>query len=321
MSGCASVGIGKPLSKYQPNLGSIERVDMYIDQIVKPVNNQVVGDELGVYHHNYSEKNQILMRAFFNKTDEHLLRESFSGSIGLLAPVYRWSSNKLEIDWVATERRHKLFSSELKLNLRPLSDTRIYAKAFDDFSNRNGGNVDGYNWGTVGKILESLGMNVGYIINSGYEDVYFLNRPRFSRGQDLFDDRVSLEMGIQKMVASHTVSFNSVTLTSEARAGHMYMVSGCMSIDLANYKKLLKWQSNKSYMGFDVTPIYSRSNSSGNLKREIQKSKEKDIKELSEFYLRLMKSQQKEQLNTEKACSIGFAQLRISGSFSSSPLK
>lgn len=315
-----SVGSSVPSSKYQPRFSSVESVDKYIEEVVKPVNNQVVTDEQGVYYHQLND-GAYLLTTYFNKMEDSLLRVNFTDSVGILAPTYKWAGEKLVVDWPATERRYKLFTAKNGMKLLPYEATKKYSQALDAASMKNGGDPDGYSHRVAAEVLSGLNLSADYIIKSGDEELYFNNLPQFSRNVSFANDQSFLETGIQSMVVGSQVYFEPLAMAEQARSGFAHMASRCGFIDLDKYKGIIKWQSDRSLLGIKVTKVETKSSDLNDLRAAAKKAEGSELKDVQKRYSQAMANQLATQKQTEAGCEIGLNKLKVTGSFSSSQLK
>jgi len=144
LSGCytamatvATVGMDK--SKYSPILITKSDVDAW-EAAAREVNRQVVRDELGTYY--FDVKPEGIYQSYITAKDGEVLRNLFSGEIGLLEPVYVQNDNlSIRPDWKETERRHDYLTRTIKLKLLPLSASRKYHELIEKKVRADGINV------------------------------------------------------------------------------------------------------------------------------------------------------------------------------------
>lgn len=83
----------------------------------------------------YSElKDGYQLECFFGGYDRNLILDRLSKGVGLVQPVYLYGDDgAVMVDWPATERLIALAKNTLKLNVRPVSDSRAYDKRLSEY--------------------------------------------------------------------------------------------------------------------------------------------------------------------------------------------
>lgn len=135
LGGCYSISAkiastGLPNSKYRPIMVSESDVDTWVEAI-RLVDKKVATDELGTYYHDVRADG--IYGAFIASQDGTLLKNLFSGDVGLLEPIYSYDDAlELRPDWAETERRYDYLTKTIKLKLLPLQTTRKYHQLVDE---------------------------------------------------------------------------------------------------------------------------------------------------------------------------------------------
>lgn len=83
----------------------------------------------------YSElKNGYELQCYFGGYDRSLILDRLSKGVGLVQPVYLYGDDgAIAVDWPATEKLISLLKNSLKLNVRPVSDSKAYAKVVAEY--------------------------------------------------------------------------------------------------------------------------------------------------------------------------------------------
>lgn len=83
----------------------------------------------------YSElKNGYELQCYFGGYDRLLILDRLSKGVGLVQPVYLYGDDgAIAVDWPATEKLISLLKNSLKLNVRPVSDSKAYAKVVAEY--------------------------------------------------------------------------------------------------------------------------------------------------------------------------------------------
>lgn len=114
-----------PLSEYRPNLSSESETDAYVNKL-KTVNRKIIQDDLGSYYHEELEDGAFSV-LYLAKEDEQVIRNLFSGSVGLLEPQYVYNKDtSIDVDWKETQSRYDYLTKTLHLKLLPISATKDF---------------------------------------------------------------------------------------------------------------------------------------------------------------------------------------------------
>jgi len=311
-------------SKYQPPFRIALELDNYFDLITLD-SGKVVTDELGMYYHKVTGSN--LQKTYINKIDDGVLRNMFSGTVGLLTPVYIYkntsSGARVSIDWNATKRQHLLFTKKLKLKLLPLSTTKKYQKVVEKEAIANyhpGGSFDAT---TQSALINKSGVKADYIIDHGHLEDFYQHYALYKRGYDSSSETEFYEYAADRiMTNSGVINFIPVSLLNESTSGNNYMRSGCMFIDMERYKKRFSEMMSNAFYGVKVTKLKASDDTSSPDKiREANRRAEK--RAFKESYTNFSLATSMQSLNikkAEKACVIGFNTMKISGSLKSKRL-
>lgn len=83
----------------------------------------------------YSElKGGYELKCYFGGYDRSLIIDRLNKGVGLVQPVYIYGNDgAIAVDWGATEKLIALVKNNLKLNVRPISDTRVYDKMISSY--------------------------------------------------------------------------------------------------------------------------------------------------------------------------------------------
>ncbi len=213
-------------SKYQPLLVSKNEFKQH-KALLQSVDDKVVSDEKGSYYHKFLNNDSYRLK--LNNQDQSILRKEFKKGKGLMTPFYRIAYQEktvyVVIDKERTAKYYKYFTKTMKLSLKPLTDTYKYAKV--------GSKLRGaYDVKTVTNIINKMGIKVDYIIiNGGFAEDYFNN------ANVGYSDFKSLRYSFKRLVASDTVSFQSLKKKQAETGGWVYLTTGCQG---ANYELVEK---------------------------------------------------------------------------------
>lgn len=180
LNGCATTVAtiatsNMPKSKYTPMILSESDVDAWLATI-RPVSRQVVSDELGTYYFDVREDG--VYSAALSAKDAEAMRNLFSGSVGLLEPVYVYGDDlQVRPDWKETERRHQYLTKTIRLSLLPMEATRRYHELVDkkarstvqrtvSMSDALSGNMGLYNPDYHRDIVQKMPGQFSYIVNT-----------------------------------------------------------------------------------------------------------------------------------------------------------
>lgn len=157
----ATIGVDK--SKYRPLIISTSDIDAW-EATAKEANRQVVKDKLGTYY--FDVESEGFKYSYISAKDGEVLRNLFSGEVGLLEPIYVWGDDlKIRPDWKETERRHGYLTNTIKLKLLPISASRKY----HDLVEQKAYAADGE--GGLAYIGQALRANIGLYDSSYYSNV------------------------------------------------------------------------------------------------------------------------------------------------------
>lgn len=347
LTGCASIVANiassmKETSKYQPAMTSGEDVDEYIS-LIQLNNKEVVSDELGTYYH--SMKLGVLKRVFFNSSDEGLLRNIFSSSVGMLAPVYKIKDTLVGpivfVDWKSTKQRHNVLKNKLNLNILPLSVTKKYQKLFEKNALKR---TERYNIHTRPNFLKEIDISADYFVDNSLSEDYYNNYSAFKRRVELLKDKNSMMykgavivrkrdlkgsirdykyLSERMILLQNEIAFMPTEIIENSFSGRARRVSHCMSMDLGAFKAELVNNLSDGFYPFHVTKIDGNvdTTSSSELKRARDKSQEKELKKEHIKFTSLLNKQNISIAEANRACIVGFSALKITGSINSEKLK
>ena len=315
-------------SKYQPSFKTSSDVDNLV-KVINEVNGKVVTDELGSYFY-HTVNSDLTNMAYLNTMEDQSLRSLFKDSVGLLMPIYSWTVNRnggfgLAVDWPATERRHAVFSKNLKLNILQMSATRKYHEILTQHST-NVGVRPGQELSAMGVIFEKTGLSADYLIISDGFQHYMLNINTHLSGDDFSWDRKYLQY-LQDETSGGgdgAMQFTSIDLIKQAGPTGRHSFSRCGALNFPKLKKFVERAQSQSFLGVrlpGVTKLKKEPNSIEALRSATAEAKEDDLKILQAHFRAVVKNQPSLQIQSEAACLMSLAAFKVSGGFSSKKLK
>lgn len=312
----------RPTSKYQPSLASISNINNYIE-LIKSSNNKMVEDELGTYHHSLT--GDWLLRTYFRKQDEGVLKNLFNTSTGLLEPVYIYKNSELgpkaSVNWDATERRHSLFTNKLHLKLLPLSATKHYQEVLEKEAIENF-TPSGINFSakTRGTVFNKSGLRADYIISGGLFEDFYINYPRHN--WDFSQEVENYDYASERIIESPGILFIPTQIARESISGKVYISSSCQYINIGEYKRNVSKRMDDYFLPVKVTKLESDvATDINSLKIATEINNEKKLAEARKRFEAATLKQAQNGENEEKACETGIAAIGVSGYINSNRLK
>lgn len=323
LSGCASAtkmmiaGVGDR-SKYIPFFIESSDVDEY-KKTVTSVSGQVVKDDYGT--HFVSISGDEVSGASLRKDDEAVLSVLFSGSVGLMEPIFTYDKNAIVVpDWSATERRYNFLTNDLKIKLLPLTATKQYATLINGYTTRvvmkqNGaasvfdksfsGNYDLYNNEFSKNILSRIDGNFEYLLLNPLTKAYAFEQMQGDGNSEQYN-RFKIATNSFKGAQNQYIQFVPKSYFDQLSKGASFrFYSACYGMNLTEMKTLYDVGVAKSVAAypksaseFDSAILLERNN----LKRELADAEDHRQK-------------------GERGCKNALRALQISGNIKSQSLK
>lgn len=328
MTGCYSVieQVGTtsiPSSKYFPAFTSDRAIDDWLSSVTTD-SGKVVRDELGTYFH--SVNGTKVNVTYLNKDDEVAIRGLLSGDVGLMEPLYKYDvDGVITPDWPETERRHRYLTSQARLRLLPLAETRNYHERIAYFAQTESSTLNNpfattrdmlsgeaglYNSKFEGQVLSKIRGDFNYLVVDASTAAYFFNAR-------LRIPPYMMSISSLQTVQSTIEHYNSMDLVprlvySTSKKGGFRINSGCRVVDSQSAKRLralAKAQIDVPYVSGISMVLKDRSATPAELAAEQGRFRN------SQSELR------QRRIDAEAACARGLSALQVSGAIRSQQLR